>query len=301
MDIAALKTVLTVQTHGSIAGAARALDLDPSSVSRIVATVETGIGVRLFQRTTRRLTVTDEGRVYLSRIAPLLEELDAAQEEAAGARRQTVGHLRLTASVAFTTEVLVKLLPDFQRAYPRITVELQSSDANLDLVENGIDLAIRLAPAPQGDMVSTRLATTRYRVVASPDLLAQQPPCSHPLDLEGRNCLRHALPDLRDTWYFRKAGVPAFNVPVDGSPLISSPLALRQAAVDGLGYALLANWLIARDLAVGRLVDVFPDYDCTASDFDTAAWLLYPNRRHLPRKVRVMIDFLKDHVRQFRP
>lgn len=296
MEISALKTVLRVQAHGSIAGAARALDMDPSSVSRVVASVEAGLGIRMFHRTTRRLTVTEEGESYLQRIAPLIEELDAAAEDAAGARTRPAGLLRVTVSVAFSEKVLVPLLPEFQRRFPLIAIELQSSDANLDLVENGIDLAIRLAPAPAGDLVSTRLMPTHYKVVASPEYIEKHGPCRHPRELAEQNCLRYALPGLQRFWRFRNSADTPLEVPVHGSPLISNPLVLRQAAVEGLGIALLADWLIDKDLRDGHLIELFPEYQSTATEFETAAWLLYPNRAYLPRKVRVMIDHLKASI-----
>ncbi len=296
MDIASLKTVLLVRTHGSIAGAARALDIDPSSVSRTVAGIEADLGIRLFQRTTRRLTVTEEGQTYLTRLEPLIEEMDAAREDARGLRGQPSGLLRITASVAFAHQMIVPLLPSFQARYPDITIDLRSSDANLDLVENGIDLAIRLAPAPKGDLVSTRLMQTRYRVVASPEFLVEQEPVAHPTDLAGLNCLRFALPGLQDNWTFRSGDEAPFTVAVRGNLMFSNALALRRAAGMGLGVAILADWLIGDDLRTGRLVALFQDYDCTASVFETAAWALYPNRSYLPQKVRVMIDFLRGNM-----
>lgn len=296
MDITALKTVLRVQTHGSIAGAARSLDMDPSSVSRIVAALEAELGIRLFQRTTRKLTVTEEGRAFLMRLEPLIEELDAAREDAIGLRGRPAGVLRLTASVAFADRVIVPLLPAFQARYPDISIDLQSSDANLDLVENGIDLAIRLAPAPKGDLVSTRLMSTRYRVVASPAYLQQHSPVKHPNDLGRLNCLRFALPGLQDTWTFRAEGSAAFDVPVSGNLMISNALALRRAVIMGMGVALSADWLIDDALKTGELVDLLPEYECAATVFDTAAWALYANRSYLPQKVRTMIDYLRQSL-----
>lgn len=296
MEIAALKTVLLVQTHGSLASAARALDVDPSSVSRVVSAVEAELGVRLFQRTTRRLSVTDEGRIYLDRLAPLLDEMEAAREAAVGQRGAPVGTLRLTASVAFATERVVPLLPDFQERYSGITVELLTTDTNLDLVENTIDLAIRLAPAPSGDLISTRLITTTYRVVASPVYLARYPVGDDPARLTEHNCLRFALPDFQDRWLFRQGTGAPQAVPVDGSFIASNALTLRKAACAGMGVALLADWMIGDALASGALVDVFPRHACAATEFDTAAWALYPSRAYLPRKVRLMVDFLREHL-----
>lgn len=298
MDIESLKTVALVAKLGSFAAAARALDLDPSSVSRTVAAVEADLKLRLFQRTTRRLAISEEGEVYLRRIAPLLEEFELAREEAEEIRESAVGTLRLTASVAFAHECVVPHLKEFRETYPDLTVELFPTDENIDLLANGIDLAIRLAAAPQGDFVSTRLLHTRYRIVASPDYVVSNGPIDNPRDLEALDCLRFPFPDFRTRWHFVRGDATAVDVPVTGRLLISNALALRQAALDGLGPALLADWLVGRHLAEGRLVDLFPDYECAATNFDTGAWALYPSRSYLPQKVRVTIDFLRQKLRQ---
>ncbi|MCX2724951.1 LysR family transcriptional regulator [Roseibium salinum] len=298
MDTDALKTVLLVRDLGSIAGAARALNVDASNVSRTLAGLERDLGLRLFQRSTRKLSLTEEGDRYLSRVAPLVEEMDAAREEVTSKGGRPRGTVRLTASVAFVQEGLMPVLPDFQDRFPEITVELFPSDSNLDLLAEGLDLAVRLAAAPKGDLISTKLLQTRYRVVAAPDYLDRAGRPSQPEDLAGLNCLRFALPGFRHSWRFRRQGSGLFTVEVSGKTVISNALALREAARLGMGPALLADWLIAKDLEDGRLVDLFPDFDCAAADFDTAAWILYPSRAYLPQKVRVMIDFLKDEFRR---
>jgi DNA-binding transcriptional LysR family regulator len=297
METDALKTVVLVAQHGSFAAAARVLNVDPSSVSRLVASTEAALGLRLFQRTTRSLTITEEGETYLRRITPLLEELDHAREEAGRLRRAPSGALRLTASVAFAHECILPHLAAFHTAYPDIAVELLPTDANLDLLANGIDLAIRLAAAPEGDLISTRLMRTRYHVCASPDYLARHGPIEAPEALAERTCLRFALPDYRTRWRFRRGEAAPFEVAVQGWIVIANALSLRQAARDGLGPALLADWLVGRDLASGRLIDLFPNHDCTATEFDTAAWALYASRSFTPQKVRVAIDFFRGKLR----
>ncbi len=167
MELDALKMIALVARQGSFASAARVLDLDPSSVSRSVANTEAALGLRIFQRSTRALSLTEEGEVYLRRIEPLLDELEHARETARQSSVAPSGTLRLTASVAFAHECLVPLLGDFRRRYPEISIELIPTDATLDIAANSIDLAIRLAPAPKGDLISTRLMTTRYLVCAS--------------------------------------------------------------------------------------------------------------------------------------
>lgn len=294
MDIHELKLALMVQAQGSIAGAARVLNLDPSSVSRSLSALEGELGVRLFHRTTRSLSATEEGAAYLQRVAPLVEELQAAAQAAVGTRQTPTGTLRMTASVSFASQKIVPALPAFAERYPEISVELISSDANLDLVEEGIDVAVRLAPAPKGDLISSKLMATRYHLVANPSYLKRMGGVDRPEDLQGYDCLRYALPGISDVWRFRREADAPIEVAVAGRHKFSNALALREAARQGLGVALLADWLVAQDLAEGGLQELCPQYQGTVSDFDTAAWVLYPNRRYLPRKTRVMIDFLRE-------
>lgn len=297
MELESLRVAALVARHGSFAAVARVLDVDASTVSRTVASVEKEIGLRLFQRNPRSLALTEEGAAYLTRIGPLLLEMDHAADEARQLRAVPSGTLRMTASVAFAHECIIPHLAEFHALYPKIVLELLPTDANVNILADKIDLAIRLAAAPTGDLVSTRLLTTRYRVCAAPAYLESKGNLAHPRDLASRNCLRFDLPDYRSHWKFRRQ-TETFDVPVTGSMLIANALGLRRAAREGLGPVLLGDWLVAGDLAEGRLVDLFPDWQCTATRFDTAAWALYPSREFLPQKVRVTIDFLKVRLRE---
>ena len=297
MDIDALKTIVLVARHGSFSAAARILDLDPSSVSRIVAGVEHALGLRLFQRSTRRLSVTEEGAVYIARVAPLIDDIEKAADDARQLRELPSGTLKMTASVAFAYECVTPYLRAFHETYPNVTVELWPTDANVDVLANNIDLAIRLASAPEGELISTRLLATRYRVCASPQYLDRHGPIGAPQALVDHDCLRFALPDFRSQWKFRKDD-KVISVAITGTTLISNALSLRRAAREGLGPVLLPDWLVRHDVRQGILIDLFPDHDCTATTFDTGAWALYPSREFLPRKVRSMIDFLRVKLRQ---
>ncbi|WP_298839620.1 LysR family transcriptional regulator [uncultured Roseobacter sp.] len=296
MDTDALRTVALVARLGSFAAAARAQSLDPSAVSRVVASAEARLGFRLFQRTTRRLALTDAGALYLERIVPLLDELDMAAEEVGADSREPSGLLRLTASVAFAQVCITPLLATFRQRFPGITLELIVEDANADLVAQGIDLAIRLAEAPHGDLISTRLMDTRYLVCASPDWIAKHRCPEKPAELAATECLRSALPEFRDRWIFRDQSGEETRVPVTGWFLTPSALALRAAALDGLGPALLPDWLVTQDLAKGRLTELFPQYRCAATGFSTGAWALYPSRAYLPHKVRATLDFFRSEL-----
>ena len=296
MDLATLRLLIDVAQHGSFAAAARARDLDPSSVSRAVSLAEDELGLRLFQRTTRQMSLTEAGEVYLRQIEPIADALAFARDEALRVSAEPAGTLRLTTSVAFGQVCMTPLLSAFKAAFPALTLELIMTDSNLDLVRERIDLAVRLAPSVEGDLISARLIETRYQVCASPAYLRAAPAIEQPGDLASHDCLLQALPDYRSRWLFRDRADQLAEIAVNGRLLLSNPLALREAAVAGLGPCLLADWLVGPDIEAGRLVDLFPRHRVTATSFDTAAWLVYPSRAFLPNKVRLAIDFLKAHL-----
>jgi len=298
MDFETLRLFQDVATRLSFAAVAEERGLNPSSVSRSIGQLEKTLGARLFHRTTRRMTLTEAGSGFLQRVGRILEEIDEATDDIRAREAGPTGRLRLSASMAFGERVLVPRLVDFRRLYPNLKIDLLLSDANLDLVAEGVDLSIRLGPRLRGDMVVSRLFDTRYRVCASPDYLRAAPPLETPAQLVAHRCLVFTMPAFRSDWIFRDAVGREEVVAVDGDLAISSALSLRSAALGGAGPALLADWLIRDDLRDGRLVDVFPDHDVTATTFDTAAWLVYPSRAHLPQKVRVMIDFLQQQLKR---
>lgn len=235
--------------------------------------------------------------MYLARVATLVDELERAGDEARGVSAGPSGTLRMTASVGFGNTCLVPLLPEFRARYPGVKLELLLTDTVLDLVAERVDLAIRLGRRFDADFVATKLFDAQYRVCASPVYLKNIPLPDDPQALQQHACLLFALPDFRSRWLFRDKQGTVQEVPVHGDVTILNSLALRACALAGMGPALLANWLIDTDIAQGTLVNLFPDYHVTATDFDNAVWLLYPSREHLPNKVRVMIDFLKQHLR----
>jgi DNA-binding transcriptional LysR family regulator len=293
MDLADLRLLHDVVRLGSIAAAARQRDTDPSSVSRAVAAAEHRLGLRLFQRTTRRLSLTEAGEAYLARALPLAEELAGLAEQARGISGEPAGVLRMTASVTFGQRVIVPLLPAFRARFPQVAVEGLFTDSNLDLVADRIDLAIRLAPAVEGDVIAARLLDTRYRVVAAPGYLAAAARLDRPEDLVQHRALLFTLRAFRQQWRFRGSEGDITEVPVQGDITLSPAGTLRDAAIIGLGPALLPDWLVDDDIRAGHLVRCLPAWDVTATTFDTGAWAVYPSRPYLPAKVRAMIDFLR--------
>lgn len=293
MDTRDLALFVDVARLGSFAEAARARGRDPSSVSRSIAGLEADLGLRLFERSTRRMRLTEAGDLYLSRAAPLVDELDRIAAEARAVRARPSGVLRLTASATFGQRRILPLLPGFRARHPEVGLDCLFTDANVDLIAERIDLAVRLAPAVEGDLVAAKLMDTRYRVVAAPGYLAAAPPLAVPSDLAGHAVLLFALRPFRTRWIFRDAAGRTETVPVRGDVVLSPAGSLRDAAVAGLGPALLPDWLVDDDVAAGDLVRCLPAWDVTATSFDTAAWIVYPSRAFLPAKVRAMIDHLR--------
>lgn len=292
MELSVLKMFVEVVRRGSFAAVARDRQLDPSSISRAIAGLEAELGVRLFQRTTRQLSPTEAGIAYFERVEPLVEEMQQAIAIATDVSGQPKGTLRVTASVSFGLKCIVPLLPKFASLYPDLTVDLLLTDVVVDLLAERIDLAVRLGLLTDSTLISQQLMRTHYAVCASPEYLKRSGQLEKPIDVEHHNCLLFPLAGFRSRWIFRD-GREISEISVHGQTLISSAIALQQCAIAGMGLALLPYWLIDDDLQAGTLVNLFPDYEVTATDFNTAAWLVYPSRAYVPLKVRVFVDFLK--------
>lgn len=299
MDVVTLSIFVEVMRRGSFAAVAKDRNVDPSSISRLIASLEEELGIRLFQRSTRQLVATEGGRIYFERIEPLIEELEHARQAARDVSVGLVGTLRLSTTVAFGQICIVPLLADFRQTYPGLSLELLLTDSNLDLIGERIDVAIRLGPRLDVGYVGTKLFSTRYRVCASPAYLARAGVPSSPIRLAEHKCVVFNLPGFRDRWLFRDVGGKVIEVPITSAVRLSSALAVRQCALDGLGPVLIGHWNIDADLANGALIDLFPEYSVTATDFDTAAWIIYPSRTYLPAKVRTFIDFARERLRRY--
>ena len=291
-----LQLFVEVVKQGSFAAVARDRNLDPSSVSRAIAGLEAELGIRLFQRTTRQLSPTESGKVYFERIEPLIEEIQQATNIATDVSGQPKGNLRVTASVSFGLKCLVPFLLEFQRRYPELTVDLLLTDTVVDLFAERIDVAVRLGLLADSTLIAQQLMRTSYTVCASPDYLKRSRPLKQPTDLVQHNCLLFPLAGFRSRWIFKDRNGELSEIPVRGQTMISSAIALQQCAIAGMGLALLPNWLIDADLQTGTLVNAFPTYAVTATDFNTAAWLVYPSRAYVPLKVRLFIEFLKNSI-----
>lgn len=302
MNLSELEWLTRAVQTGSFAAAARELDVDPSSISRAVSGLEADLGVRLFQRSTRKLALTEAGAAFVSRLTPLLEEFQGARQAAVDAAGKVQGVLRLSVSNTFGLRRIVPLLPEFSRAHPLLKLDLVFSDAVVDLVAERIDVAVRLGTLRDSSLVALPLLRIRYRVVASPEwLISQTKPPQVPEDMAGMPCLTFSLPGFRDLWWFSEPGAhdntSGAAVAVVPNVLMTSGIALRECALGGMGPSLLPDWLIDNDIAAGRLVDLFPDHQVAASEAPSNAWLVYPSRSYVPAKVRAFVDFMRDAMR----
>lgn len=296
MDLTTLQIFVEVMRQGNFAAVARDRDCDPSSISRLIAGLEKELGVRLFQRTTRRLSPTEAGSTYFERIEPLLGEIQTAHEITADIAQHPKGTLRMTTSVSFGQKCVLPLLPDFRHQYPELNLDVLLTDIVVDLLRERIDVAIRLGILADSSLIAQRLMPTHYRVCASPQYLENRGTPQAPMDIAHHDCLLFPLSGFRSRWIFQDGAGKLTEVPVRGSVTISNAIALQQGAISGMGIALLANWLIDDEIQAGNLVDLFPNHQVTATEFNTAAWFVFPSRAYLPLKVRVFTEFLKTRI-----
>lgn len=295
MDLESLHLFLDVADRGGFTAAAQAEGIDVSIVSRRIAGLEEKLGFRLFERSTRKIALTEAGAAYRDRIIPLLAELSDAGVAARDLVESPSGTLRITATTAFGQKVLLPVMSAFHQAYPDVHVQLLLNDRQISLIDERIDLAIRLAPNAPADMVVSRLMRTQYQVVATPEYW-QANPVNAPKDLTDHKCLTFPYPGFRDSWKFRNS-THEIAVPIQGYLEISSALALREATLASMGASLLPDWLIWDDLADGRLKTAFSEYEITATTYDTGAYVIYPSRAYLPLKTRKFIDMLRSALK----
>jgi DNA-binding transcriptional LysR family regulator len=296
MEIASLKLFVDIARLGSLAAVARKQNVDPATISRNLQALEVDLGVRLFQRSTRKLSLTLAGQDYLDSIEGVVEQLELARERALSQDTALTGTLRLTASFALGQLRVVPLLPLFRKQFPKLKFELNFTDTNVDLVAERMDLALRLSPRIEGDYIASKLFDTRYYVCASPIYLAQHKVSNDPKELAQHQCLTLGIGDFRKQWIFRDSTGQLTRVKISSELTVSNALALFDCAVAGLGPALLPHWVIEPEIRAGRLTALFSTYQVTATNFETGAWLVYPSRQFLPRRVRVAVDFFKAHL-----
>lgn len=287
LDLQPLASFVAVVNAGSFVGAADALGLSKAAVSRHVTELEARLGVRLLHRTTRRLSLTDEGQRLHARAVELLAAADELEAEARSRSGQAAGLLRINAPLTFGNLHLAPLWPRFARAHPQVELDVTLNDRVVDLVEEGYDLAIRITNLKASQLVSRRLATTRMVLCASPGYLAAHGAPGHPRELAGHRIMAYSYFSGGDDWRFHG---PQGAVAVRVRPWIrtNSGDTCRVAALQDQGIVLQPDFLVGPDLAAGTLVELLPGY--RAAELGIHA--VYASRKHLPHKTRALVDFL---------
>lgn len=288
-----MQTFNAVVDAGSFVKAADALAMSRAAVSRYVVDMETRLGVRLLHRTTRRLSLTDEGQIFYVRSKELLAELAEAEDEITSRSDAASGLLRINAPFTFGVLHLAPLWGAFRVQHPNVKLDVTLADRLVDLVEEGYDVAIRIANLENSTLVSKRLATTRMVLCASRQYLKLHGTPKHPSELADHAVISYSYWSTKDEWHFTG---PLGAVSVKTNPCIhtNNGDTCRAAALASQGIILQPSFLVGNDLASGKLVELMPQFH----SLEIGIYAVYPTRKHMSPKVRALIDFLTNHFSQ---
>jgi DNA-binding transcriptional LysR family regulator len=295
-DFAELRAFAAIVEHGGFARAAAHLGMSASALSQTLRNLETRLGVRLLNRTTRSVAPTEAGAQMLARLLPAMEEIDAAVAQAVARRQNPSGRLRLNVTRVAALHYLAPLIAPFHRQYPDIVLDLSIEERLVDIVAGGFDAGVRLHEKLAKDMVAVTLGgEVRMRVVASPAYLARYGRPLTPDDLRQHRCLNYRWPTNGNLyrWEFERDGVKR-DIAVEGPVIVDEPEVLVQAALDGAGIAYLFEQQIATGLADGRLLPLLDAWTPPFPGF----YLYYPANRQTPRPLRAFIDFARQWAEQ---
>jgi DNA-binding transcriptional LysR family regulator len=286
----AMQVFAGVVEQGSFAKAAERLGISTSACSRHVADLETHLDVRLLNRTTRRLSLTESGQAFYARCVQVLTDLEEAEQAAAASAARPRGTLRVTCAISFGVRYVAPLVGAFAARHPELKFDVQLSDRFVDLVEEGFDLAIRIGESPTQNLIARKLGETRLVSCAAPMYLRERGAPEAPADLARHACLTYEYLPQRNTWRFRDRAGKAHAVRVAGPVHANNAEMLAAAAIEGIGIAMEPDFIVGADLAAGRLVRILADY----APAPTNVYAVYPSRRHLSAKVRAFVDFLAE-------
>lgn len=279
---------------GGFSAAARAFRMTPSAVSKLVARLEARLGVRLINRSTRKLQLTPEGTAYYDRSIRILDDIDTADREAAAGATPR-GRVRVNTSVPFGLRWLLPLLPGFLKLHPGVSVDVALTDTVVDLLEERADIAIRVGPLRESRLLARKLGESSMVVVAAPAYLAEYGTPRTPSDLSKHNMLGFCFSKQIDGWPFRDGKGGTVSIPPSGNVLVSDGEAMQKLAVAGAGLARLARFHIAADIAAGRLVPVLEDFN--PGDLEPIHAVFVGHGGQLPARVRALLDYLVENVK----
>jgi DNA-binding transcriptional LysR family regulator len=291
---AELKAFCLTASNGGFSAAARQLGVATSSVTRLVDALEQRLGTPLLNRSTRSITLTDSGRGYFEHASQILAALDEADDAAAGGVTEPAGVLRIAAPVTLAIRYIAPLLPELALHHPKLELDLRLSDALTNMVDEAIDVAIRIGnPERQPNLIARKLAGHRRHICASPAYLARHGAPQTPEQLAGHNCLLFSYGAARHSWRLRDAE-QAREIEVRGTLQVNNSEMLRQAALGGLGLALLPGWLVQQDLETGTLLPVLDRYQANPGEMDVGIYAVYAASRRGSAKIKAFTDLLAE-------
>ncbi|GAB3759775.1 LysR family transcriptional regulator [Ramlibacter monticola] len=287
-----MRAFAAVVDAGSFVRAAEALRLSKTAVSRLVSDLEARLGVRLLHRTTRKLSLTVEGEVFHARCKELLSNVEEAEAEVTARADEAVGQLRLNVPVSFGLLHLAPLWPAFMQQHPQVDLDVTLSDRVVDLVDEGYDLAVRIAQLASSSLVSRKLASTRMVLCASPEYLRRHGTPAHPSEIAAHTVFAYTLLAMGEQWAFEGPEGPV-SVKVAPRMRTNSGDTCVAAALQHQGIVLQPSFMVGHHLRAGTLVEVLPPYRSR----ELGIYAVYASRKHLTPKVRVLIDFLLEAFR----
>ncbi len=288
-DTTDMAVLVNVVDEGSFAEAAKTMQMTPSAVSRRIRNLEERLGVRLLNRTTRSLSLTEPGETYYLRASQIIADIEDTERETAELYAKPQGRLRVTTSHAFGNRYLVKLIPDFLRTYPHINIELKLTDGLVDLVAEGTDVAIRSGNLEDSTLIARKIKSTKRVFCASPAYLAEHGTPRKPADLAQHSCLvRQDETQFYNEWHFDGI-TDQPKLRVSGRLTCNTIEVLSEAALSGAGILSVSEFVVEDALADGRLVSVLEEFEAGR---EIPIYALYLSNRQLSPKIRVFVDFV---------
>jgi DNA-binding transcriptional LysR family regulator len=291
-SLRALRVFTIIVRSGSLSAAGRQIGMSPASVSRHVTSLEDRIGSRLLNRSSRKLTLTEAGELYFQYAEQIVHKLEEAELSISQLQGSPRGTLRVHSRLLFGTQHLIAAIPEFLKRYPEIKIDLMLSNEVIDLVEQNIDVDIRIGKLQDSSLIAKKLLGSERVLCASPGYLERSAPLQAPHDLANHNCLTYRLNMGRTVWRFADSNDMITEVPVEGSFQSDYGPALRQMALADAGIALMPDWSVKDDLESGHLVRLFDDFRISYAAFENGIYAVYQPSRYMSAKVRVFIDFL---------
>ncbi|MBX5169141.1 LysR family transcriptional regulator [Rhizobium sp. NZLR1b] len=280
---------------GGFSAAARRLNMSVTMVGNHVQSLEDRLGVRLLNRTTRKVSLTETGKYYYERSSQILAELDEADRTAGALNTTPRGTLKVYTSSAIV-RFLLPVVSEYMELYPSIALDFSVGERMVDMIEDGYDLVMRTVPPPDSSLVARKLTPWRHMLVCSPAYFESHPMPKSPAEVADHNCLQYAYYPYGDEWRFEDGEGKQESVKIGGNVVSNSAEMLRFLTLNGQGIFLAPSFVVFDDIAEGRLVKIMPDY--RPVEFNINA--VYPNRSHLTTKVRLFIDLLAERFAEHR-